>query len=307
VADLLDGSPQTTLELADQLAVNEPALYRIMRLLASEEIFQETSPRTFTHTALSYFLRSGVPGSIRSFLVFRGSQISFAPFGEMLYSVQTGIPARDKVYGMNLFEHLKTNSQVARLFDDAMTALTQLIAPAVADGYDFGARGSVMDIGGGNGLLLSAILSAHPRVRGVLADLPHVLERARERGFLGGELQERSELKPCDIFGEIPSGCGAYLMKSVIHDWDDERSQQILVNCRRAVPDDGVLLLVELALADRNLPSAGKMVDVAMMVMTGGLERTIEEYRALLASSGFRLNRVIPLPGDFSILESLPI
>jgi len=154
---------------------------------------------------------------------------------------------------------------------------------------------------------LPQILAAHPAVRGVLADLPHVVARAQESGFLGGELQNRSELLGCDMFREVPSGCQAYLMKSVIHDWDDDRARQILVNCRRAVPDHGVLLLVELALAGSNLPSPGKVADFAMMVLTGGRERTVDEYGLLLASAGFRLDKVIPLAGDFAILESRPM
>lgn len=307
LADLLDGNPQTTIELADQLAVNEPALYRIMRLLASQGIFEESVPRTFTNTDLSYFLRSGVPGSVRPLFLFTGSELYFAPFGEILHSVQTGKPARDKLYGMNVFEYLKEHPGMARVFDDAMANRSRSIAPAVATAYDFGAWGSVMDLGGGNGMLLSAILMVHTELRGVLADLPHVVERASELGFLGGELQTRCELRGCDMFREIPSGCRAYVMKSVIHDWDDERAQQILVNCRRAVPDDGALLMVELALADGNSSALGKVSDVAMMVLNGGKERTIEEYRGLLAGAGFRLSRVFPVGGDFSIIESLPI
>jgi hypothetical protein len=307
VADLLDGEPRTSAELAHQLEVDEQALYRIMRLLASQGIFEETVPRTFTNTDLSHFLRSGVPGSVRPFLVFAGSPFYYAPFGEILYSVQTGKPAREKLYGMNVFEYLEQHSEMARMFDDAMTNMSQLAAPAVADAYDFSAWGSVMDVGGGNGLLLSAILMRHRGVRGVLADLPHVVERARAHGFLGGELQTRSELQGCDMFRGIPSGCRAYVMKSVIHDWDDVRAHQILVNCRRSVPDDGALLLVELALADRNVPSLGKVTDIAMMVLTGGMERTVEGYRALLAGAGFRLNKVFPVPGDFSVIESLPV
>jgi len=307
LADLLESSPRTTEELASQLAVNEPALYRTMRLLASEGIFRETARRIFTNTDLSYFLRSGVPGSLRSLLVFRSSEVFYAPFGEMLFSIQTGKPAREKLLGMNIFEYLKQRPEIARVFDDAMTNLSRLIAPEVARAYDFGACDSVMDVGGGNGLLLSAILTAHPGLRGVLADLPHVVERARKSGFLDGELQTRSQLRDCDMFREVPSGCQAYVMKSVIHDWDDERARQILVNCRRAVSDDGVLLLVELALAGSNLPCPGKVTDIAMMVLTGGMERTVDEYRALLAGARFRVDRVAPIAGGFAIIESRPI
>ena len=164
-----------------------------------------------------------------------------------------------------------------------------------------------MDVGGGNGVLLAAILRAHPKLRGVLADRPHVLERARERGFLGGELQTRSAMQNCDFFSEVPSGCHAYLMKSVIHDWNDEDAHRILGNCRKVTPKNGALLLIEWDLSEANLPSRGKFADVTMMVLTGGKERTIEEYRALLGSVGFHLNEVISTGAEFNVIEALPI
>jgi O-methyltransferase domain len=162
-------------------------------------------------------------------------------------------------------------------------------------------------VGGGNGILLSYILRAHSRLRGVLADLGHVLERARQRGFLGGELEARTTMHPCDFFEEIPAGCRVYVMKSVIHDWDDDRARKILVNCRKAVPKDGALLLVEFALSGKNLPSVGKFIDIIMLTLTGGQERTESEYRDLLASAGFRLNRVIPTSAEFAVIEALPV
>jgi len=164
-----------------------------------------------------------------------------------------------------------------------------------------------MDVGGGNGILLSHILRAHGGLRGVLADQDHVLERARKRGFLGGELQARTTMEPCDFFRGIPSGCRAYLMKSVIHDWDDEQARAILANCRKAVPREGVLLLVEFALSGENLPSLGKVIDLIMLVLTGGRERTVDEYRDLLAGGGFRLNKVVPTAAEFAIIEAVPV
>lgn len=307
IADLLDGGPRNTAQLADQLGVHESALYRVLRALASQGVFEESAPRTFRNTELSQFLRSGTPGSIRSLLIFRGSQFCFAPFQEILYSIRTGQSARTMVLGMNGFDYLRQHPEMARIFDDAMTNISALIGPAVAAAYDFGGWGSVMDVGGGNGMLLADILRKHPGLRGVLADLPHVLERARLRGILSGELEARSALQPCDFFREVPSGCRAYMMKSVIHDWDDEQARKILANCRRAIPDDGVLLLVEMALAEANLPSAGKLADIAMMVLTGGRERTVQEYAELLADANFRLNRVLPTSTDLVVVEAMPV
>ncbi|MGB2666566.1 MAG: methyltransferase [Candidatus Acidiferrum sp.] len=306
VADLLKDGPQTSSELARDLKVNESALYRILRLLASQSVFDETSPRTFANTELSQFLCSGVPGSVRSILIFRGSELFFAPFAEILYTVRTGEPARTKVFGMDGWEYLKQHPEQARIFDDAMTDMSAIVGPMVAVAYDFGRWGSVMDVGGGNGSLLASVLKAHPETRGVLADVPHVLERAQQRGILAGELQARSAMQPCDFFREVPSGCRAYMMKNVIHDWDDEHAEKILTNCRRAVPKDGALLLVEWTLHEGNLHAAGKLLDVIMLVMTGGKERTAEEYSQLLARSGFRLNQVVLTSSDMSIIEALP-
>jgi hypothetical protein len=305
VADLLKDGPQTSSELACNLKVDESALYRILRLLASQNVFEETSPRVFANSELSLFLRTGVPGSVRSVLIFRGSEFFFGPFAEILYSIETGRAARAKMYGMEAFEYMKTHPETARVFDDAMTNMSELVGPAIATAYDFGKWGSLMDIGGGNGMLLASILKAHPELRGVLADLPHTLERARQCSLLGGELASRTTMRPCDFFREVPSGCRAYVMKHVIHDWDDEHAQNILANCRRAVPADGALLLVEWVLPEGNAPSAGKFADVVMLLMTGGKERTLEEYRQLLRRAGFRLNQVIPTSPDLSIIEAL--
>ena len=162
VADLLKDGAQTSSDLARKLNVNESALYRILRLLAGENVFEETSPRTFANTGLSHFLCTGVPGSVRSILIFRGSQFLFGPFAEILYSIETGLPARAKLFGMEAFEYLKTDPETARLFDDAMTGMSALVGPVVAGAYDFGKWESLMDVGGGNGILLAAILTAHP-------------------------------------------------------------------------------------------------------------------------------------------------
>jgi hypothetical protein len=176
----------------------------------------------------------------------------------------------------------------------------------IASTYDFGRWGSLMDVGGGNGILLAAILKAHPRLRGVLADLRHVLECARQRRFLGGEVEERCTMLDCDFFEKVPSGCRAYVLKNVIADWEDEQARKILSKCREAVPADGVFLVIDFALADGNLPCQGKLADIAMLVLTGGKVRTVPEYRDLLAGAGFGLNRVIAVPGELNILEATP-
>jgi len=306
IADLLKDGERSVAELATVLQVKEDALYRVLRFLTGQGVFHETARRTFGNSALSQCLRSNVSESVRSLLIFRGSPYYFSPFGEILFSLETGVPAREKVLGMDAFEYLRCNPEEAHLFDDAMGAISALWAPAIAAAYDFGRWGSLMDVGGGNGLLLAEILKAHPDLSGALADQTHVLEGARQRGFLSGDLAGRARFELCDFFQSIPSGCRAYLMKNVIHDWDDERARQILLNCRQAVPNDGVLLLVEYRLGEDNVPSLGKTLDDVMLTVNGGKQRNLHEHENLLASGGFRLNRTIPVFGEIMILEALP-
>ncbi|MGI9071309.1 MAG: methyltransferase [Bryobacteraceae bacterium] len=306
IADLLEGGPHTTAELARELKVVEDALYRTLRALASQGVFEEIVPRTFRNSELSHFLRTGVPGSLRPLFLFWGTEFYFRSLGEIFHSIQTGEPSRAKFLGMSEWEYMRQHPEFAGIFDDAMTSNSDRVGAEVAAAYDFGAWGSIMDVGGGNGMLISHILRIHKNLRGVLADQSHVLERARQRGFLGGELAARTAMQDCDFFREVPSGCRAYMMKSVIHDWDDERARQILINCRRVVPADGALLLVEWGLSEANLPSWGKLMDLVMLVLTGGKERTSEEYRELLAGGGFRLQRVISTTSEVAIMEAVP-
>jgi len=307
IADCLQNGPRPAADLARELKVNEDALYRILRLLASQGIFEENSNRSFRNTDISNFLRSDFPGSLRALFIFWGSNYSYTSLGQMARTLETGKCAPELLSDNDSFDQLRRDPELARVFDDAMTAMTQFIAPPVAAAYDFGAWESLMDVGGGNGLMLAEILRAHPQLRGVLADQQDVLDRARERQFLAGDLASRTSMQPCNFFESVPSGCRAYIMKSIIHDWDDERSRVILTHCRKAIPSNGVLLLVELSLGDANVPSFGKFLDIAMLSLTGGRERTEAEYAALFASAGFRLNRVIPVNPQFGIIEALPV
>lgn len=306
VADCIENGFHSASDLASQLKVNEDALYRILRLLASQGVFEENADRCFRNSDISHFLRSGVPGSFRALLIFWGSNLSYVSLGQMVRTIETGKSAPVLLSGNDSFEQLRRDPEQARIFDDAMTTMSGFIAPAIAATYDFGAWESLMDVGGGNGLLLAQILRAHPHLRGVLADQEHVLERAREHQFLAGDLEPRASMQPCNFFEHVPSGCRAYLMKHIIHDWDDQQSRSILTNCRKAVPSDGVLLLVEVSLGDPNVPTFGKFADIVMLSLAGGRERTEAEYATLLSSAGFRLNRSIPVNAQFSIIEALP-
>ena len=307
VADRLEEGWRSAAELAKELKVNEDALYRVMRLLASQGIFEENNARSFRNTGVSNFLRTGVPGSVRSLFIFWGSDFHYPSFGQIMHSIETGESSRTFLSGTDGFEHLRRDPEQARIFDNAMTNMSELVGPAIAAAYDFGAWGSLMDVGGGSGILLSHILRAHPGLRGVLADQEHVLDRAREHGYLGGDLQPRSTMESCNFFAHVPAGCRAYLMKSVIHDWDDDQARTILSNCRKAIPADGVLLLVEWDLFGENVPSNGKFIDIVMLILTGGRERSVDEYRELLASTGFRLSKVVPTAAQYAVIEAFPV
>jgi SAM-dependent methyltransferase len=306
IADLLNEGARSTADVAARLHVNDDALYRTLRFLAGQGVFYETAPRKFVNSPLSEWLRSDVAGSVRSIVIYRGSPNHFAPFADLLYSIETGAPAREKTNGVNVFEHLRRNPGEAHLFDDAMTDLSMVWAASVAGAYDYGRWGSLMDVGGGNGLLLATILRAHPAVRGVLVDRPDVLERALKREFWSPDIAGRVRFEPADFFQAVPSGCRAYLMRNVIHDWDDERARRILKNCRRALSDDGVLLLVEYCLGGENTPTLGKTIDMLMLTLTGGRERTLREHGELLASAGFQMEQSIPVTDDVMILEARP-
>lgn len=307
IADMLKDGARSTENLSTELDVNEDALYRTLRFLSAQGVFHETAPRKFANSPLSEWLRTDVPESIRSILIYRDSAFFLTPFSNLLYSIQTGAPARERGLEVNGFEHLRRNPEDAHLFDAAMTEISGLWASSVAAAYDFGKWGSLMDVGGGNGMLLATIMAVHPDLQGVLADQPHVLERASQHKCWQPNLLRRVRFEAMDFFQAIPSVCRAYLMKNIIHDWDDQRARQILFNCRRAVPDDGVLLLIEYCVGGANTPSIGKTVDLMMLTLTGGKERTVREHDILLASAGFRMTKSIPLSNDVMILEAEPV
>jgi O-methyltransferase domain len=213
-------------------------------------------------------------------------------------TIRNGEPARIG------FEDLDTNPAERQLFDDAMTDLSAMWAPFVVSGYDFSRCRRLMDLGGGSGFLLASILKAHLALQGVLVDRPAALDHVRTRPHWDG-LKDRVRFEAGDFFESVPTGCDACLMKNVLHDWDDAQARHILLNCRRAIPDDGLLVLVEYSLGAENTPSLGKMMDV-MMTSFGGKERTVAEHRELLASAGFVLTNISPLPHDVMILEARP-
>lgn len=233
-----------------------------------------------------------------------GGEGVWRSWGEVLYSVRTGEAAFDHVFGMPVFDYYAANPSAARVGAAGLSARSAGENAAIVAAYDFGAADSVMDVGGGEGSLLRAILGAHPQLRGVLFEMPHVVELART-ALAGAPEVDRCELVAGDFFAEIPRTGSLLLLKKVIHDWTDERAVTILRNCRAAVPAGGRLLLAENVIPAGDEPSFGKWLDLLMLVYAGGRERTADEFRDLLATSGFEMKRVIPTAAAVCVIEAV--
>jgi hypothetical protein len=249
------------------------------------------------------YLRTGVKGSLRGIADYCGSDWSWRAWGNLLETVRTGRTAFDAVFGEPAFDYLAKHPDESAVFNEGMTGFSSGIAPAVAEAYDFSAFKTVVDVGGGHGVLLTTILQAYPDVKGIVFDSPHVVAGAEETIRKAG-LAERCRTVGGDFFESVPGGVDAYLMKHIIHDWPDDRAATILRNCRKAVNPGGKLLLVEVVLAPGNAADLGKVIDLEMLVIASGRERTEAEYRQLLAGAGWRLTRVIPTQSPTQIVEA---
>jgi hypothetical protein len=305
IADLVADAPRSCDELAAATETHAPTLYRLLNAPASVGIFTEVAPRRFGLTPLAEGLRAGVPDSLRPLAIMWGADWAWRSWGEILYSLKTGQSAFEHVYGMGVFDYLTRHPEDARVCDETMVALSTQTATEVASVYDFPGIDTLVDVGGGHGTLLAAILKANPLMRGILFDLPHVVEGSQEPLEATG-VADRCEGVGGSFFEKVPEG-DACILKWIIHDWDDERSLAILRNCRRALPSDGKLLLVENVIRPGNDPDPAKQLDLCMLVWTsGGRERDESEYRALYEASGFRLTRIVPTPSGMSVIEGAP-
>ncbi|MBL8796931.1 MAG: methyltransferase [Planctomycetia bacterium] len=301
LADLLTDGPKAADELAPATGTSARPLYRLLRALASVEIFAEDSQRRFSLTPLAECLRSEVPGSLWSMAILRGG-LQYEAWGQLLHSVQTGQSAFEKLHGLPIFEYFQQHAEDGKLFDAAMTGVHGRETAAMLDAYDFSDIGTLADIGGGNGSVLTAILQKYPAMQGILFDLPGVVERARANLEASG-LSDRCRVVGGNFFEAVPPGADAYLMRHIIHDWDDEKSLTILRNCRKAMGGAEKLLVVEGVVLPDNQPSISKFFDLAMMVLPGGMERTEDEYRRLSEAAGFRLTRIVPTKTWISVIE----
>ena len=307
IADLLANGPRDSADLAQATGMHAPSLLRLLRFLASFGVLAEPESGRFALTPVGEWLRSGIPGSRRAMALLFCGPMEYRAWEELEYSLRTGGIAFDKAFGMSAFEYIAQHPEEAAIFNEAMTSGSLQIAAAIIDAYDFSPFGKLVDVGGGYGVFLSAILKANPSVKGILFDMDHATEGGRKQVDSAG-LSGRCEVVSGDFFEAVPPGADAYLLKSVIHDWDDERSVQILKNCHRVMAPQGKLLLVEGVIPERIEPTPVNQImagsDINMMVNVGGRERTDAEFRNLFAAAGFRLTRIIPT-AILSVLEGV--
>jgi hypothetical protein len=301
IADLLSQGSRTAEDLAQATKMHAQSLFRLLRALASLGVFAEDESSRFSLTPMAECLRSDVPGSQRALAIMSGEE-HFRAWGELLYSVQTGKTSFDKLYGMPIFDFLSQNLEQAKVFDAAMVGVHGRETAAMTDAYDFSSIGVLADIGGGNGSLLSSVLQTYPAMKGMLYDLPGVIERAKA-GIQAAGLADRCKVISGSFFESIPEGADAYLMRHIIHDWDDEKSLTILRNVYRAMKPDARLLVIEGVIPPGNDPCFGKLLDLTMLTLPGGKERTEDEYRALFRAGGFELTRIVPTQAEVSVIE----
>ena len=304
IADFLADGPRSVANLAEATGTDQSALYRLLRTLASVGVFVETDDG-FCLTPLAMYLRSGVPGSVRAWAMHIGQQYFWQTWGHLLDSVRMGEPAFQTLFGMNPWEYREAHPKANAIFNQAMTDLAAGVVNAVVESYDFSGIEVLVDVGGGEGALLAAILTAYPTLHGILFDQPHVVTDAWAV-FERAGVAARCEVAQGSFFDAVPGGADAYLMKSIIHDWDDASAIRILLACRTAIADTGKLLLVERVIQPGNDPDPAKFLDLNMLVMLGGRERTADDFRALYTQSGFHLTRIVPTASGFSVIEGTP-
>jgi O-methyltransferase domain/Dimerisation domain len=305
LADLLAGGPRSVRDLAQETGVLPEPLHRLLRALASVGVFREDESEAgvFSLTWLADGLRSDVPHSQRAFALLQRYQ--YRPWGELRQSLETGLTSFDRVHGSPLFEFLAEQPDAASVFNAAMADRTVDTASAVVAAYDFSRVHRLVDIGGGSGLLLTTVLAANPTLHGVLFDLPHVAAEAHRRIADEG-LSDRCVARGGDFFESVPEDADAYLLKWILHDWDDNRATAVLRQCREVMGPDDRILVVEAVIPPGNDPAFAKWLDLTMLTITGGRERSAAEYDELFAAADLRLTRVLSTSSEASILEGVP-
>jgi hypothetical protein len=305
IADRLASGPKSPAEIAGPMGAHAPSLYRLMRTCAGLGILSEGGDRRFGLTPLGELLKSDHPARIRStFLTCAGPLLS-GPLDQLEHSIATGETSFEKVFGAPVFDYLATHPDEARQFSETMVGFHGAEPPAVAAAYDFSGFGKIVDVGGATGNLLAHILARHPQPRGVLFDLPHVITDAPALLSSRG-VASRVSIESGNFFESVPAGADAYVLSHIIHDWSEEKCLTILGNCRKAMTPRARLLIIEMVLPAGDAMHPGKLLDMIMLAIPGGTERTESEYGELLAKAGFRLSRVVPTASPVSVVEAVP-
>jgi hypothetical protein len=305
IADLLGEGSKSGEEIASATGTNSKSLARLTKALVALGVLAVDEDNRFWLTGIGAPLQSAMPGSMRSIILTFGEE-HYLAWGNLIDSVKCDRPAFDGVYGLPLFEYLAQNSGAARIFNEGMTDLTSQMALAVVLAYDFSGSRVVADIGGGHGVLLDGILRSNPSTMGILFDTELVIEGA-SLGIANEGISDRRQDLGGDFFELVPQGADVYILKNVLHDWSDDQAVHILRNCRCAMGPQGKLLVIETVLPLSADPAFGSLLDLNMLVMSGGRERTKDEYCSLLEEGGFRLTKVIPTLAPVSIMEAMPL
>ena len=306
VADLLVDGPLSVEAIADKVGAQSLFLRRALRALASVDVFAEGSSGRFRLTPLAHTLRSDQPDSLRAFALMIASSYNWKAWGALEQNIVQGANAFERANGVPFFKYLEQHPQEDQIFSASMASLSAMENAAIAKAYRYGKLDQLVDVGGAHGHLLTTILERHVDLQGVLYDQPQVIEQALLDSYLNAPVvRERCSAVGGDFFSSVPAGADAYLMKYILHDWDDERCVHILRNCREAMTPAGCVLAVEHVIAPGNRADWAKLVDVNMMVTLGGRERTREEFQDLFARAGLHLKRVIPTESPLSILEAV--
>ena len=302
IADHLADGPLDAATLAKKTATHAPSLGRFLRTLASMGVLTEDESHRFALTPIGRALRTGAPGAARATILTLAHPSWIAGFSEMLHSLEAGRSAYEKTFGMNIFEWLGKHPDEAALFSETMVGIHGMEPAAVAAAYDFSKCGTIVDVGGASGLLLTTVLGKAPRAKGILFDLPHVV-RDVHAGLAASGMKDRVTVEGGSFFERVPKGGDVYLLSHVIHDWPESQCVDILRCCREAMTPGGRILLVEMVLPHGDTPHPGKMLDMMMLVGPGGQERTAEEYAALAKLAGLRMERIVPTESAVAIVE----
>jgi orsellinic acid C2-O-methyltransferase len=309
LADLLRDGPRSAADLAAATQTDPPSLLRLLRALTTLDICRQRDDGLFEITPMGELLAADAPGSVQAWAIWWGRHL-WPVWGQLLYSVRTGKSARKLLMGTEGFKHLENDPNAAALFNRALAELTRLATDSFVRSYDFSGMNRVVDVGGGYGQLLAAILVANPSLTGVLFDLPHALEGGRKHLEQAG-VASRCDFVAGDFFQSVPPDGDAYILKSILHDWDDARSREILQSCHRAMKPDARLLIVEQMLPDRLEVSSQHQFlvrsDLNMLVAHAAGERDEAAFRAMLTASGFRISRIMPAGLTFTVIEATPL